>query len=206
MTCVNYLLSGKVYSENPLQDGAILMADDGKQSLDDVTGDDIRRVRECEEAARERFELEKQRAAEAIEEARRRARAIEASADQRISRYQESCERKLERRMRERYPATSDPTRGGRLRLRPGFAEVLDRYCAIDCEDRPSGQDVLAAGRDGMVEPADWQRLDIDAVLAQMRRWQVQEDLRWSAMSAVSRAVGRGPLLRGAFEDPSPWV
>ena len=111
MTCVNYLPSGKVYCKTYLQDGAILMADDAKQALEDVTGDDIRRVRECEEAARERLELEKRRAAETIEEARRRARAIEASADQRISRYQESCERKLERRMRELREEAGEPLR-----------------------------------------------------------------------------------------------
>jgi hypothetical protein len=104
-------------------------------------------------------------------------------------------------RMWERYPITRDTRRGGRLRLRPEFAHLLDRFCSADVEDVPSAQDVLAAGREGMVEPVQWEPFDIDAALHRMRRWQIAEDVRWLAMSAVSRAIGRGPLQRSVTAD-----
>jgi hypothetical protein len=52
-----------------------------------------------------------------------------------------------------------------------------------------------------MVEPVQWEPFDIDAALHRMRRWQIAEDVRWLAMSAVSRAIGRGPLQRSVTAD-----
>jgi hypothetical protein len=110
----------------------------------------------------------------------------------------------VERRMREAFPAATDVGIGGALALRPEFAQVLDRFCAIDSDGRPTGADLIAAGRHGMVEPARWEPFSIEAALSRMRRWQVKEDRRWTAMSAVHRSIGRGSLIPGAFK-PREW-